>query len=176
MRRRRRPSIPLLSLFLIYRSSLSPCLVIALSLTFYSPHSLLRLTWITLLIKLTLDFRRSLPSWESDVLLLIVCHFLDFYPFIIPIPSIHFFLPQAHKINSMQLMCKHAQMHFPVYCQPSHLSRLHSDLWYRGVIEALGVLQVRHSSRQGGVTFPWLANVQCITFKAAHTDVMCLLT
>lgn len=49
-RGRRRPSIPSLSLFLIYCLSLSPCLVIVLSLTFYSPHSLLRFTWITCLI------------------------------------------------------------------------------------------------------------------------------
>lgn len=97
--RGRGPSF-LLYLSLIYRSSLSPCLVIALSLTFYSPHSLLRLTWITLLIKLTLDFK--LPSWESDVLRLIVCHCLDFSPLLSFQGHQSFFLPQAEKMNSMQ--------------------------------------------------------------------------
>ena len=48
---RRRPStLPLSLFFFIYSLSLSPCLVIALSLPFYSPHSLLRFTWITCLI------------------------------------------------------------------------------------------------------------------------------
>lgn len=71
--------------------SLSHLLLLSVSLSAYralsdflfSTHSLLRLTWITLVIKLTLDFKRRFPSWESDVLLLIVCHCLP------PPPTYH---------------------------------------------------------------------------------------
>lgn len=96
--------------------SLSHLLLLSVSLSAYralsdflfSTHSLLRLTWITLVIKLTLDFKRRLPSWESDVLL-IVCHFLDLSP---PV-----FLPQAEKMNFMccsNIPCTHAHIHIPV--------------------------------------------------------------
>lgn len=58
-----------LSLFLIYCSSLSPCLLIMLSLTFYSPH-----THVNNFCYHADPRLQMVPSWKSDVLLLIVCH------------------------------------------------------------------------------------------------------
>ncbi len=114
------PFLPYLSFS--FAAPHSPCLVIALSLTFYSPHSLLRRAWITLVIKLTLDFRRSPLSWESDVLLLIVCHFLDIFP---PYHSnsINSCFSTSGRENEFHagccsnIQCKHALMHFRVYCE-----------------------------------------------------------
>lgn len=61
--------------------SLSHLLLLSVSLSSYhappdflfSAHFLVRLMWITFVIALTLDFKWCLPSWKSDVLLLIVC-------------------------------------------------------------------------------------------------------
>lgn len=153
-----RPFLPYLS----FSFTASLCLLVWLSLlsaTFYFPHSLLRLTWITLLIKLTLDFICFLPYRESDALFLIVCHFPDPPP---PSSSYHSIAINScfstsgrenefHAERCLNIQCKHAHMHFPVYCQPSGRSLLKQTEFRSCAIEYRRWW--RHHTRQGDVTF-----------------------
>lgn len=112
-------------LFLPYLSfsfTASLCLLVwcALPPTFYSPYPLLRLTRITLVIELNLDFKRSLPG-NRMCSYLFVCHFPGL-PLSYHSNAINSFVSTPGRENEFHaecnIQCKHAPMHVPVYLQP----------------------------------------------------------
>ena len=117
--RRRRPSIPPLSLSLIHCLSLSPCLVRAPTdflFSVYSPQTHVNNSCYRADPRL-----QTLPSWDSDVLLLIVCHFPDLL-LSYHSNAINSFVATPGTENEFRaecnIQCKHAPMHVPVYLQP----------------------------------------------------------
>lgn len=94
------PLLPYLS----FSFTASLCLLVwlSLSLTFYSPHPLLGLTWITLLIELTPRLQ-TFPSFLGIRCSPPYClPYFTFPPLIIPGPAVPAFLPKATKMNSTQ--------------------------------------------------------------------------
>ena len=170
-------------LFLPYLSlsfTASLCLLVwfALPPTFYSPYTLLRLTWITLVIELTLDFKRSLPGTRMCSSLLFAI-FQIYFSLIIPMPSIHLSLPQAQKMNFVQSAIYSVNMRqcmslftFSPVCQNS----LKSDRHCREGIKVSGLLQVKKTlSQTRRRFFPLVSKCSVsITFIAAHAAAMCL--
>lgn len=122
---------------------------------FYSPNSILQLTWITPLIKLTPGLQTLSSSWESHALL---CHFARFLtPSYYP-NTIHLWFPSSEGWPSMQwpcsnIKCKHAHMHIPVYRQPPQLRETQLRSVLRGSIKAKGLLQGRETTQQTGRVF-----------------------